>query len=407
MPNIIDYLNWRGDLTLEQSEFNIIDNLILSRFSYFPLDNILGEKERITIKEVYDRFRQRDIRKEKILQKEDLDLFPLLAESLRFSEMKITNFVNKIDEKQEKQFSAVTIFIPDNTIYVSFRGTDNTIVGWKEDFNMSFKSKIAAQLDAVEYLEEIGKNNSLFLRVGGHSKGGNLAVYAAAFCEESLQKRILQVYNNDGPGFDDSILNTKNYKNSIAKVITLIPQTSIIGRLLGHEEKYTVIKSTQMGVMQHDLYTWQLQGKEFEYLEQVTNGSQIIDRTIKDWLQEVSPEEREQIISILFQILDTTQATTLAELKEQWFKNMKIVIKSYQAIDEESKKIMTKTLEKLITIGKNNLFNNIPKRKKENIRKLTWHTIPVFGKENNTKIALIEKEENGLIVTQEHSNIKN
>lgn len=245
MANIFDYINWRGDLSLRESEFNEIDNLILARFSYFPFDNILKEDEVITIEEAGKRFKTLDVEKERILQKEDIDLFPKMAESNRFFDMKISNYINKISPEEEKQFSAITIFMPDDTIYISFRGTDNTLIGWKEDFNMSFREKVPSQLDAVEYVNKIASKYTNKLRIGGHSKGGNLAVYAASFCEKEIQERIINVYNNDGPGFHETITIDPNYKRIIPKVHTLIPQTSIIGRLLYHEESYTVVQSTE------------------------------------------------------------------------------------------------------------------------------------------------------------------
>lgn len=157
MPNIIDYIQWRGDLSLTQTEFNQIDNLILSRLSYFPFDHIIKNNETITISEAYNRFKELDINKERILQQDDLDLFPAMANSNRFGSLFIKKYVNKRDAKEEKQFSAITIIMPDKTAYVAYRGTDNTLVGWKEDFNMSFMDSVPAQKDAVQYLDEVAK----------------------------------------------------------------------------------------------------------------------------------------------------------------------------------------------------------------------------------------------------------
>lgn len=246
MANIFDYMKWR-DIELTKVEFNEIDNLILARLSYFPLDGIIMEGEEVTIKEAYERYKKLETTGI-ILQLEDIDLFPVLANSIRFGKMKLTNYINKIDPVHEKQFSSVTILMPDDTIYVAYRGTDNTIVGWKEDFNMSFSELVPAQTDAVLYLEKIAKKYSSKIRVGGHSKGGNLAVYAAAFCNQEMQERIINVYNNDGPGFCDKVIKSKEYQNILNKVHTYIPQTSIIGRLLNHEEETSILKSTQMNL---------------------------------------------------------------------------------------------------------------------------------------------------------------
>ena len=293
MANVCDYVRWRGDLTLEQSEFNEIDNLILARFSYFPFDKIIRENEIATIKELSRRFSNQDVTKLPILWKDDVELFPLMGNSKRFGGMLATKYINKIDAEQEKQFSAITVLMPDGTIYVSYRGTDNTIVGWKEDFNMSFKSHIASQISAKQYLEEIAKEYpSSKIIIGGHSKGGNIAVYAATFASKEVKDRIINVYNNDGPGFCEDVIETAEYQEILPRVHTYIPQSSIIGRLMNHKEKYTIVESVQRGIMQHDLYSWQLLGKEFVTLKKLTNESEFIDKTIKDWLENVEPEKR-------------------------------------------------------------------------------------------------------------------
>ena len=362
MANVCDYIKWRGDLDLEKSDFNEIDNLILSRFSYFPFDNIIEENEVVTIKELSERFNKQDINKLPILWKDDVGLFPLMGQSKRFGEMLATKYINKIDVEQEKQFSAITVLMPDDTIFVSYRGTDNTIVGWKEDFNMSFKSHIASQISAKEYLEIIAKEYpDKKIRIGGHSKGGNIAVYAATFVSNEIKDRIINVYNNDGPGFCEDVIETPEYQETIKKVHTYIPQSSIIGRLMNHKEKYTVVESVQKGIMQHDLYSWQVLGKEFVTLKELTDGSEFVDKTIKGWLENVEPAKREQVIDVVFDILNATDAQTMKELKSNWFSNGRAIMTSYKNIDNETKDMIWQTLNALFKIAKNNIFEDFPK----------------------------------------------
>ena len=357
MANVCDYVKWRGDISLEQSKFNEIDNLILSRFSYFPFDNIIKENEIVTIKELSERFKKQDVSKLPILWKDDVDLFPLMGESKRYGEMNATKYVNKIDVEQEKQFSAITILMPDNTIFVSYRGTDNTIVGWKEDLNMSFKSHIASQISAKKYLEMIAvEYPDKKIRIGGHSKGGNIAVYAATFVSNEIKDRIINVYNNDGPGFCDDVIETPEYQEMIKKVHTYIPQSSVIGRLMNHREKYTVIESVQKGIMQHDLYSWEVLGKAFVTLEEVTNESEFVDKTIKEWLENVEPAKREQVIDVVFDILNTTDAQTMKELKNNWFSSAKTMMASYKNIDKDTKDMIWQTLNELFKVAKDNVL---------------------------------------------------
>ena len=357
MANVCDYVKWRGDLSIEQSEFNEIDNLILSRFSYFPFDKIIKENEVVTIKKLSERFKKQDIRKLPILWKDDVDLFPLMGESERFGKLLATKYINKIDQEQEKQFAAITVLMPDNTIFVSYRGTDNTIVGWKEDLNMSFKSHIASQISAKKYLEIIAQEYpDKKIRIGGHSKGGNVAVYAATFVNKEIKDRIINVYNNDGPGFCDDVIETLEYKEMIEKVHTYIPQSSVIGRLMNHREKYTVVKSVQKGIMQHDLYSWEVLGTEFITLEEVTNGSEFVDKTIKEWLEKVEPAKREQVIDVIFDILNTTDAQTMKEIKSNWFTSARTMMASYKNIDNETKEMIWQTLNELFKVAKDNVF---------------------------------------------------
>ena len=371
MANVIDYVKWRGDLSIVESNFNEIDSLILNRFSYFPLDAIMKEQEIVSIEELSKRFENTNKEKLKILWKDDAELFPEMGKSKRFGEMIAVENINKLEKETEEQFSAVTVILPDNTIYISFRGTDNTLIGWKEDFNMSFKSHIKSQIDAKDYLEKIAKKYpNKKIRVGGHSKGGNLAVYASIFANSKVKNRIINVYNDDGPGFHEDITNTEEYKNAIEKVITYIPQDSIFGMLLNHEEKFTVIQSIQKGIMEHDVYSWQVIGKNFVVLNEVTNGSKFIDKTIKNWLNNLDLHTREQVIDIVFEIINSTEAKTLKELKFSLMKNAKIILSAYNQIGNENKKMIITTVTAFFTIIKENVKEEYKNNMSiENIRK--------------------------------------
>lgn len=348
MSNILDYLDWR-DITFKQDKFNEVDNLILSRIAYFPLDNIVPENEKITLKYAYENLENKE-KPEIYLQREDKDLFFKLAKSKRFGRILLSDYINIISQEEEKQFSALTIELPDGTMYISYRGTDNTIVGWKEDLNMSFQDLVPSQIEAVNYLEKIAKKTRKQIRIGGHSKGGNLAVYAAAFCNINIKRRILEVYNNDGPGFQNNVVRSKEYKEITSRIHTYLPQTSIIGRLLTQKGKNTIIKSTQTGIMQHDLYSWQVLGNKFVKSE-FTNASQFIDNTITEWLKEVSVQKREKTIDIIFEILNATGVKTLSEMNTKRFSNAKTILMTYKNIDSESKKIVLETLKVLLKIA--------------------------------------------------------
>ncbi len=366
--NIVDYINWRGDLTFDKAPFCQVDNLVFSRLAYFDFTDLFNiYDEKITIKEAYDRFSQIDISKRKVLIEGDIDLFPALAQSKRFGDCKLTRFINKINGELRKQFSAITILLPDDTIFVSFRGTDNTIIGWREDMDMSFLDNVPCQIDGMNYLEEIAsKYTTQKLRIGGHSKGGNIAIYASSFCSYLTKERIIEVYNNDGPGLSDNCSKKEEYLQMIDRIHTFIPQSSVIGRLLTHKEKYTVVLSTEKGIMQHDVYSWQVLGPSFVTLEEVDDGSVFVDNTISEFLQKSTPEERSKTLDIIFGLLEKTNATTMKEINKNKLENYILMLKEYNDLDKETKEVVTKTANILFVTARSVLVDKYTEKFEEN-----------------------------------------
>ncbi|MDR2748108.1 MAG: DUF2974 domain-containing protein, partial [Treponema sp.] len=219
MAGIFDYINWRGDLSFLKVPFNPVDNIILTHISYFPFDHIVGgpkENKGISIAEAAKKVsgilkRRPAAFDDELVFRDDPALIRALGSSERYGNLELQGYVNQIDPKAEKQFSALSILGRGNFSLISYRGTDNTIVGWKEDFNMSFSGAVPAQIEAVSYLEEMAPRIRGPLRLGGHSKGGNLAVYAASFCKKSIRRRIRAIYSNDAPGFNRQVLESPGY----------------------------------------------------------------------------------------------------------------------------------------------------------------------------------------------------
>lgn len=288
MANILEYLDWRGDLTLLERPFNEVDNLILAEICYLDFSGFVPagfQTQQVTLLDAASAYFA--AHPETNMGVLVPDQIPVLVEhaakTARFSDVRLLGYVNRIDEKTQTQFSALTMLLPDGSAYVAFRGTDDTIVGWKEDFNMAFTPEIPAQKYAAEYLRQVsGALPFRPLLVGGHSKGGNLAVYAAVFCGQDVQNRILAVYNNDGPGFYSSLLSLPEHKPVAGKITTLLPESSVVGMLLEHEEAYQVVRSTQVGLMQHDGFSWQVKGERFEHLTELAEGG-------KSWIRRSGP----------------------------------------------------------------------------------------------------------------------
>ena len=349
MANLLDYLSWRGDLTMENSPFCEVDGAILARIAYFPFDLIgIGSQNRITIGDAAAAFLNVPDIEEKVLFREDFPLMESLQDAPRFKNMEVFFYHNIFDNEFEVQFSAITIQMENRRFFVSFRGTDNTLVGWKENFNMGFECPVPAQILAVRYYDDLAKETEGRFILGGHSKGGNLAVYAGAFCGEEAQRRIDGIYNYDGPGFDGVIMNKDGYKNVCGRIRTLIPQSSVVGMLLEHEEEYTIVHSIQTGLMQHDVYSWELERNHFIYLEKVTDGSLFVDRTVKDWVAEMDYDRREQFIDAVYEVFRNTNARTLRDMSEAPVASMMSVLKSLKDMDESTRKLIFEVVAALM-----------------------------------------------------------
>lgn len=352
MPNINNYLEWRGDLKLEADPLNEVDNMILSRFSYMPFNKIeMDEIE--TMGSIAEKLK--DFPVDEFNIPGDKPLAENIIKSARFKNLKVTDYEENTDLSVEKQFAAITIHLGNGEIYVSFCGTDNSIVGWKEDFNLSFTSNVPAQLEGVEYLKRISAKYNEKIHIGGHSKGGNVAAYSAIFAGKDVQDKIIDITSHDGPGFDNDIIQKEEYKRILNKFTTYIPQSSVIGRLLEHEEKNIIVKSLEKGIMQHDIYSWQINGNHVVTEKQVTKESELVRNIIRTWLEETTPDERKGVIDIMYNLIVATDATTMKEISTAKMRNLAKILKLYNRVDEKDKKMILKVFLSLGTATKENL----------------------------------------------------
>ncbi len=349
MPNVFDYLDWRGDITFSDLGLNEVDNLILSTICYVEFSNILPTSHHRTLQLLTAAKRYLASRKGEstyigaILPTEIVTLLAKAAKTMRFGTLRLGGYSSIIDTQAQLQFSAVTYHLGNGSIYVAFRGTDDTLIGWKENLNMSFMSPVPAQIEAAKYLEAAAEAFDGDIYVGGHSKGGNLAVYAATKVSPETQARIKTVYNNDGPGFSPDFIKGADYLRMTDKMRMLVPQSSVVGLLLEHGSAYEIVKSSQVGIMQHDSFSWELLGGKFIYLNELTNESIHIDQTIKGWLADMDMKQRETFVNALYETLVATNATTLTDINTDKMK----LIKAWNTLDEDSRAILVKTVKLL------------------------------------------------------------
>lgn len=342
MGNILDYLDWRGDLTFEQSPFNEVDNLILACFSYLDLDEMAEVKNgnTLSVEELFAAFSRREMKKDLKAESAFLQNTPVLLEKMacaeRFRKCTVGGFVNEILSHQAQQFAAVTIGLDDGTTYISFRGTDDTIVGWKEDFNLS-NGVVPSHRKALEYLETHGTYIQSMLRIGGHSKGGNLAMYAAMQCSDILQEKLLSVYDNDGPGFPEGFFSPGRVERVLPKVTRIIPEASVIGMLLSHQKDPRIVASTQKGILQHDAFTWEVMGPSFIEKESLTRRAAASDRSLHKWIDHMDEKQREHLIGELFSVLEATGADTISQIQEGGLKSLAAMVRQLDKLDPQSK----------------------------------------------------------------------
>lgn len=354
MNNIVTYAQTMFD-TFDHTPMNEVDSLILSWFSYLHLP--YGDDwESISLMDLY----KAEFFDEMFLNvyepESSKQLFAALVASPRFRNIRICGYVQHSDPEIEKQFAAVTIHLDSNHSYISFRGTDSTLLGWKEDFNMAFTYPVPAQREAAAYLMVAARHCCGKLYLGGHSKGGNLAVFAAATSEGSVKGRIEAVYSHDGPGFLESVLESEKYKSIEHLVHKTLPQSSTVGMLMEHQENFKIIKSSRFSFWQHDPFSWIIENQDFVHMDALKPDARYVDRTINTWMMSHTREERELFIDTLFGLIETTDAQTFYDLRVDWQKNFLTMLKAAKEVDPETKKFLVQTVKGLIALS----FKNFP-----------------------------------------------
>ena len=339
MSGLFDYLDWRGDIPFSWVPFSSVDNLILAELAYTDFDGVVPESGvAVTIREVRDRYFELHTREE-ILARTNFSgqapmLLDRLAESKRFESLCLSDYLNVVDTDRDEQIAAVTYRIGDGMYYAAFRGTDNTIVGWKEDFELSYRTT-AGQQRAAQYLNEVFAGREGVLLTGGHSKGGNFAVYASAFCLPGIRKRISRIYSNDGPGFREEVADTEAFREILPKVESIVPEDAIIGTLFSPQYRQLVVKSDAEGIWQHDPLSWQVLGSRFVEAEERSQGSRFFERTIQKWLEDIDDETRASFVNSLFSFFETAGAGTLDDVKNRLFGTINDMIRALWALPKE------------------------------------------------------------------------
>ena len=382
MANIHDYLIWRGDVPFSVSPFNEVDGLVLSELAYADFHGVVPEGgERVTIEEARRLFWEKHTKEEIMAQDSYTKTAPFLLDGMagkaRFGGTAMAYYYDVIDTDEDIQLAAVTFYLPDSTAFVAFRGTDDTVVGWKEDFFLSYMPETEGQRRAAQYLNRHFSGQTLLLRVGGHSKGGNLAMFAAIKAEPQVRRQIIAVYNNDGPGFLKEFTETDAYRDMLPRIICTVPEKAVIGTLLTNKAYQHVVKSTASGIYQHDGFSWQVLGTRFVETEKRTEGSVVLESTLHQWLSEQSEENRRMFVNTLFGLLESTGKATIGEIKGDIPGSLLSMKKMLETMQKEQRDTIWNMLVQFFMAGSDTLLQGTKKALLSRLETIQLPKLPI------------------------------
>lgn len=343
MGTIDNYLKEYGKYTFLEEEFNEVDASILSLISYVNFSDIVPgiKKGKILLKDASKIYFQRNTKKEidhNILPvRSVIYLLEKLAVTKRYQNLYLYNYCYEVTF--DMQFGAMCIMLPNKNVYVSFEGTDNYVSGWKEDFMFSYTFPTNAQKEAVRYLNQVVGLFSPKIYVGGHSKGGNLALVSSMFCKSIARHKIKKVFNHDGPGLRTKEFESREYKRISSKLVTYVPKACLVGMLLNHSDNYIVVDSKNKNIMQHDATSWVVEGKKFKRTE-LSDFSKKIETGVLNWLDRYDDRKREEIVNSFFTVLKKAEISDLNQFKQSKITSIIKILKETKNLDKDTRDLL-------------------------------------------------------------------
>lgn len=356
MPNLLHYIKEVAHQHFYDIPLNPLDILALTEITYLPFDGLVSNETRLEkgkrLDHVIDEFEAMEQKKKPRLSvsiiPERLQLLGLLKTAKRFKAIKLFAYVHEYDREEEKQFAAMSFKVCQNQVVTVFRGTDDTIIGWKEDFHMSYMTEVPAQQAATRYLTKVASHTKQDLYVAGHSKGGNLAIYASSHLPASYQQRICQIIAYDSPGVHSSVIQSPGYQAIQKKMLPIIPQNSIVGMLLETPQNTKIVKSNAFGLLQHISFSWEVDGTDFAAAPALTNKSLQIDKTLKTWTNSLSEEELKQFFDLLFGILLDAGIEHISDFTINVPKKIQLLTEQQQNLSNQEKEMIDTLFRRLI-----------------------------------------------------------
>ena len=345
---VIEYLQKYGDISFREKPLNDVDSLALCQLSYLKFDGMVSDVRHngpsVTLREIAERPDVDKLFGDVRFEKENRALFEGMLSGRRFRDMKLNCYINLVEKEWETQFSAITFILDDGTLFLAFRGTDETIIGWKEDFNMAFQYPVPAQRSASAYLDMVARLWEGPIILVGHSKGGNLAIYAAMNADPKVRKRIQHVYSLDGPGFPPEIVTSPAYRTIQPKVTKIVPSSSIVGMIFETPEPCRVVSSDSNGIMQHSAFTWLLDGDQFITEPDLSSSSQLFNEELNHWIATLTPEQRERAVDALFTVLHANGATSFSEVMSNFPASIPAMLGAYVGLTPADRRHLVEAL---------------------------------------------------------------
>ena len=347
----MDYLREYGDYSLEEKPFSDVDSLVISQLAYLKFDGIVpGPEEKrppVSLQEIAAHADYDHLYADERYRRDNTALFMGALNGRRFGNLHLWNYVNLIEPERESQFSAVVCGFSGGLTYVVFRGTDENMVGWKEDLNLAFSEPVPGQLRSVPYLEQAARTIEGGFFVGGHSKGGNLAVYAAMYCEPAVRERIERIYDHDGPGFRPEVRQQGAWQEIEGRIHKTVPRSSMVGMLLYADIAYRVVESKTIGLAQHNPYTWLVKNGDFRMADEIRPGRRFVDQTLNEWILSLDQEQMHIFVDTLYGVVQASETDNLIDFTAHWVQNVQKIGRAISEVDEETAKVVMQIMRAL------------------------------------------------------------
>ena len=357
MKSIINYAK-DEQRNFTEFVFNDVDSLILSTLAYYNFENVVPKifsKDKIKLKDIPSNIEEYLMYMPN--KKGYKELFSAVIKNPRFNELFLDNYYERDNVEEEIGFKALTFEAPD-FIYISYMGTKASLISWKEDFKLCYLSPLPSQKMALRYLNKISLETIKPIYLGGHSKGGNQAVYAAIHTSILNKIRIKKIFTHDGPGFPLKVFNSLRYKMIKNKISKTVPSSSIVGMLLYSRESYKVIKASGVSINQHCALNWHIKNSDFVYLNDLSWSSKHFDKTISNWINSLDKKRKEDFINALYEILENENFDAKKIGEGKYLSIYNTIRKGLKNVDKETKEKIMYVAKRLIYYERLNILNS-------------------------------------------------